>query len=113
MEAKFIKSIMIILLIGSCYSFQSGSNAQTSDLHQASDLKTKALTILQTKCNVCHQTRNPRKVFTHDNMGIYAAKIYKQVFVKRRMPKGDEIKLTAQEEQVLMSWLQTQAINKD
>jgi uncharacterized membrane protein len=46
-------------------------------------------------------------------MGVLAPKIYKQVFVKRRMPKGDEIKLTAQEEQVLMSWLQTQVLTKD
>jgi uncharacterized membrane protein len=113
METKFIKSIVIILLIGSCYSFQSGSNAQIPDRHHGSDLKMKALTILQTKCNVCHQTRNPRKVFTNDNMETYAPKIYKQVFIKRRMPKGDEIKLTPQDEQVLMSWLQTQVLTKD
>jgi uncharacterized membrane protein len=113
METKLIKGTVIILLIGSCYSFQSGTNAQTPDHYQGGDLKLRALTILQTKCNVCHQTKNPRKVFTNDNMGVLAPKIYKQVFVKRRMPKGDEIKLTAQEEQVLMSWLQTQVLTKD
>lgn len=39
-------------------------------------------------------------------MERHASKIYKQVFVYRRMPKGDEVKLTDQEYQSLKTWLQ-------
>jgi hypothetical protein len=69
------------------------------------ELKQKAFEILDTKCNVCHRKQNPFKVFSLRNMNKHAAKIYKQVFVKRRMPKGDEIILTEQEYQILKNWL--------
>jgi len=72
---------------------------------QNEDVKGKALKVLETKCNVCHRSSNPRRVFTAVNVDKLAPKIQKQVFVKRRMPKGDDIKLTLAEEQILRRWL--------
>ncbi len=43
-------------------------------------------------------------------MDKHAPKIHQQVFIKRRMPKGDNIKLTDQEYQTLQHWLQSQNI---
>ncbi len=44
----------------------------------------------------------------HDsNMLDYGTKIYEQVFVKRRMPKGNKIKLTQSKLAKLKKWLTT------
>jgi len=80
---------------------------ERTEFNQPVDLKLEALKILQTKCNVCHRTKNPRKVFTLDNMHVLAPKIHKQVFIKRRMPKGREIRLSSREYDVLENWLLT------
>ncbi|MEQ9165827.1 MAG: hypothetical protein RLO12_06205 [Fulvivirga sp.] len=74
---------------------------------EAFSLKEEAFKVLQTKCNVCHQKRNPGKVFTQSNMADYAAKIYEQVFVKKRMPKGNKIQLTESEVSTLKKWITT------
>nr|WKN39933.1 hypothetical protein K4G66_14665 [Tunicatimonas sp. TK19036] len=71
-------------------------------------LKQAALEVLQTKCNVCHKKKNPRRVFTLDNMSDLAPRIYKQVFVKQRMPKGKETQLTREEYNTLEKWLLTE-----
>ena len=75
------------------------------------DPKEKAFLLLNSKCNVCHRKQNPFKVFTRKNMNKNARKIYQQVFVKRRMPKGDKVRLTEENYQTLTNWLQTQNIN--
>jgi uncharacterized membrane protein len=106
MKLKIILTFTIILSMSSYYSYQSG--AATLDGQVDNDLKSSALTILKNKCNVCHRSQNPKKIFTSDNMESYATKIYRQVFIKRRMPKGDMIKLTADEEQLLKRWLKIQ-----
>lgn len=67
----------------------------------------KAFLILQTKCNDCHGQKKRNAVFTKENMNKFAKKINKQVFIKKRMPKGDEIKLSEQELAVLKSWVDT------
>ncbi|WP_160715243.1 hypothetical protein [Chitinophaga solisilvae] len=72
------------------------------------DVKTNALHVLQEKCNVCHVRQNPFKVFNERNMEKHASGIYKQVFLKNRMPKGNEIKLTAEERETLYNWLTAQ-----
>ena len=43
-------------------------------------------------------------------MDKHAPKIHKQVFVYKRMPKGDAVQLTAQEYQILKTWLQSKNI---
>lgn len=70
--------------------------------------KLNSFEILQAKCNVCHVRQNPWKVFTLENMNKFAPKIYKQVFVKKRMPRGNKIKLTELEYATLEKWLLTQ-----
>lgn len=74
-------------------------------VNAVTDLKSDAYEILKTKCNGCHRTRNPAKVFTADNMDRFSAEIYKQVFVKKRMPKGRENQLTLEEYERLKKWL--------
>jgi len=66
--------------------------------------KELAFKVLQTKCNVCHEQKNKRMIFTLDNMDSRGKKIYRQVFKWKRMPKGNEIKLTAEELTQLKSW---------
>ena len=75
------------------------------------EVKKEAFEILKNKCNVCHRKQNPFKIFSLKNMDKNASKIYQQVFVKRRMPKGDNIKLTNQEYQTLENWLNTHNLN--
>lgn len=71
------------------------------------ELETEVLSILKAKCNVCHRKQNPFKIFSLKNLDKHAPKIKEQVFVKKRMPKGDKIKLTDQEIQTLTQWLQS------
>lgn len=69
--------------------------------------KNQAFTVLVEKCNVCHATKKKTDIFTLDNMDSLAADIHKQVFVKRKMPKGRKIKLTESESRRLQIWLDT------
>ncbi|RFM26812.1 c-type cytochrome [Deminuibacter soli] len=66
--------------------------------------KQAALDVLQTRCNTCHVAQNPGKVFTENNMNGLAARIYKQVFIKHRMPKGGA-KLSDEEQNRLLNWI--------
>ena len=73
-------------------------------------LKKSALKILQSKCNLCHRKKNPFMIFNEKNMAKRAPKIYKAVFIDRRMPKGNEVQLTQEEYTKLEKWLFTQQI---
>ncbi|WP_431160829.1 hypothetical protein [Flagellimonas beolgyonensis] len=73
--------------------------------------KTKAFEVLDNKCNVCHGKRNRRRVFTMDNMNDWSTEIYKQVFIKKRMPQGKKIKLTSDEYQDLLTWISSLKTN--
>ncbi|MEM9052039.1 MAG: hypothetical protein AAGC47_08320 [Bacteroidota bacterium] len=70
-------------------------------------LKTQVFNILDHKCNVCHKKQNPFMVFNLINMDKRAKKIDKNVFELQRMPKGDEIKLTSEEKEILKNWINT------
>lgn len=72
---------------------------------QSTENQIQAFKVLEKKCNTCHQTDKPKQVYTLDNMNSLAKKINKQVFIKKRMPKGDDIKLTEEEYEQLKSWL--------
>lgn len=110
--AKFLIGIHIVV---SLYTFKHSQKNQKHkvlkvahvSIYEVSDSKTAAFKILENKCNVCHKKRNPFMIFKLKNMDKRAKKIYKQVFVKKRMPKGDEIKLTVEEYKVLEEWLKT------
>lgn len=75
--------------------------------------KQRAFSILTNKCNVCHMNRNHRRVFTEENMNPWANDVYKQVFIKKRMPKGKKIKLTSQEYQDLLTWISATKNNQN
>lgn len=75
--------------------------------HFYSKEKVAAFSILYSKCNRCHAKRNKRKVFTLENMDGLADKINEQVFVKKRMPKGNSIKLSQEDSKKLQNWLNT------
>lgn len=73
-------------------------------------LRDEVFRILDSKCNTCHRRQNPFMVFKPGNMERRARKIYRMVFVEKRMPKGNEVKLTAREYESLENWLKTQQI---
>ena len=79
--------------------------AKTSD-----PLKKETLQILENKCNICHRKKNPFMVFNEKNAPKRAKKIYQMVFVERKMPKGNEVRLTNEEYIKLEKWLFTQNI---
>jgi len=83
------------------------AKTEHSEFNQGPNPKLSAFKILETKCNACHRTKNPGKVFTLDNMNLLGPKIHKQVFVKQRMPKGKEIRMTQNEYDLLENWLLT------
>lgn len=72
------------------------------------ELKEKALEILEGHCNVCHKKQNPFMVFKAKNMTKRAGRIYKAVFVERRMPKGDQYNLSEKEAEQLKKWVLTE-----
>lgn len=98
-----VRSALILLIMIFCGRAMAAGGGPADG-----ELKKAALTVLENKCNVCHQQQHPGKVFTGNNMENLAPRIYKQVFVKKRMPKGDKIRLTETEAQQLKSWLETQ-----
>lgn len=68
--------------------------------------KEKAFKVLQTKCNVCHAIKKKVDIFTFENMDSLAYDINKQVFIKKKMPKGKKIKLTTSEKNDLSLWIE-------
>lgn len=96
------------LLILASFSPTALPDSKTIDsplLEKGDSLQEKALFILQSKCNDCHGKKKKKAVFTLENMNGYAKKINKQVFIKKRMPKGNEVKLTAEEREWLRKWV--------
>lgn len=68
-------------------------------------IKQSAFTVLEDKCNGCHKIQKPAYLFTLKNMDIHAADINKQVFIKKKMPKGEGNELTTLESAALRKWL--------
>ncbi|UTW63199.1 hypothetical protein KFE98_03315 [bacterium SCSIO 12741] len=102
--------LSIGLLVGKGpVTFQQPSGPSTQKDHYDFSLpltyKERAFQILDTKCNVCHRRQNKKRVFTPDNMSPWAQDIYEQVFEKRRMPRGNRIKLTQSEYDDLLTWI--------
>ena len=89
----------------------SSQNEQGIPVEGEPDLEKAVWTILDTKCNVCHRKQNPFRVFKLKKLNKYAPKIMEQVFVKKRMPKGEEIKLTLSEKNTLSEWLQSKNLS--
>jgi len=99
-----MKSVIIITLIS--ITFSSIENLSSSLITETPlSKKEQAFQILQTKCNVCHEKKNKRRVFTLENMDQNKKRIYRQVFKWKRMPKGNEIELTPKESAQLKEWI--------
>jgi len=73
--------------------------------------QTMAFEVLKNRCNYCHVTQNPSKVFTLENMNDFTKRINRQVFVWKRMPKGKDNNLDATEKEILSTWIEEQ-LNK-
>ena len=107
---NYFWSVLLTLSVLSINTYSKiETNSKLTIIKNSSNLeneyKTKAFKILDNKCNVCHRKRNKRRIFSEDNMDNWANDIYKQVFVKKRMPKGNKIKLTTKEYQELLTWI--------
>ncbi len=108
MKVLFIlSSIAVSLLVISPAKSKSLGATNTHSLNNRSVAKTKAFEILETKCNICHIKQNRKKVFSLENMNVFAPKIEEQVFVKKRMPRGKKIKLTDKEYEQLYIWIKS------
>ncbi|MEM1001746.1 MAG: hypothetical protein AAGH46_03760 [Bacteroidota bacterium] len=104
--AKLILGSFLIILSVSELPFSKKLSNNYETVNKSEDpARAKAFEVLTNKCNVCHTRRNKRRVFTTENMDAFAQDVYKQVFVKKRMPKGKNIKLTSQDYQDLLTWI--------
>ena len=100
MKWLFVALMSVVLL-----SFSFKETAEIAAVQSPDPkLKAKALIVLQNKCNVCHRKKNKSVIFTKENMNSKSRKIYKQVFVKKKMPKEDVV-LTTGERKDLQLWL--------
>ena len=104
-----MKILIILSIASSTFFLQQQESVVTEieslELTLVQNKKSDAFNILDTKCNVCHRTKNPWKIFTPENMNSFAPKIHKQVFVKKRMPKGKNNNLSKEELLILKNWL--------
>jgi len=110
-KTRLLKQTAILLALVAIPALQFAKQPNSESLEpfeKGANMKKAAYQVLHTKCNVCHQIKNPRRVFTLENMSGLAPKIYKQVFIKKRMPKGNDIQLTREEYNTLENWLLTE-----
>ncbi|QSE98796.1 hypothetical protein [Fulvivirga lutea] len=97
-----IITVIIILLT---HMIKAEAPAKHQPFAINTTLSAEVMSLLEAKCNSCHRKKNPFMVFTKKNMNKRAGKIYKQVFVKKRMPKGS--KLSYSESELLKAWLES------
>jgi uncharacterized membrane protein len=115
MKVKLILGLWIGILFPALTGLSAfkGNDTETGEEPSAkimavNQLKEEAFRILDTKCNGCHRKQNPFMIFSEKNMSKRAKKIYRMVFIERRMPKGNEVQLTQSEYNVLNRWLKTE-----
>ncbi len=108
----WLGAITAALMLFSSFDNPGEATTQNQRRVYAADLalQKQALEILDMKCNVCHRKQNPLMVFKEKNISKRAKKIYRMVFQERKMPKGDDIRLTNEEYTTLEKWLFTQEI---
>lgn len=107
-----------MLIVISCFGILSGFTPSATSQpgvsfytsNSSANVKLAAFNILKAKCNGCHVRQNSTKVFTTTNMNSLAQNIHEQVFIRKRMPRGNRVRLTEAEYNILRSWLMTQNI---
>lgn len=106
---KYLPIVILLTVLLHIRNTQKEKGSFSGDRHITylfqTDAKDRAFAVLRTKCNSCHATKKRTDVFTLENMDSLAADIHKQVFVKRKMPKGRKTKLTEEETRRLEVWL--------
>lgn len=102
---------MVLIFLAGCLSafmFRTDESSSVQSAYSSevapTSLKSRALIVLQNKCNVCHLKKNKSVIFDANNMVKKARKIQKMVFEKKKMPK-DDVTLTTQERKDLRLWL--------
>ena len=105
MKLPFILCCIFLELASSFILVDESEQFLKGQFSHQDDIRVKAFTVLQEKCNICHSTKKKADIFTLVNMDSLAPDIHKQVFVKRKMPKGRKVKLTEAETQHLKVWL--------
>jgi uncharacterized membrane protein len=115
---NFFIQIIALILVNSIETYESIKvNNESTEFHISDDFieysNEKAFQILNNKCNVCHRKQNRRRIFTEENMHTWANDIYKQFFIKKRMPRGKKIKLSSDEYQELLNWISSTKINQN
>jgi len=108
-----ISSILFIWIFGQRTAHSETFTEGHKQFKIQEDVKDLAFTVLKAKCNVCHATKKRTDIFTLANMDSLAADIHKQVFIKKKMPKGRKVKLTDEERQLLQNWLSTVVKNRE
>lgn len=83
----------IFLLMPVFLSILEGRQQDLTENYFQDDIKSQAFNVVKTKCNSCHATKKRTDIFTAENMDSLAADIWKQVFVKKKMPKGKKVNL--------------------
>ncbi|ABG58375.1 hypothetical protein [Cytophaga hutchinsonii] len=107
MKLIVLISIAVNLFVGSVKQREDPIPVHWVTADSAAHYKLAAYKLLQIKCNVCHEQRNRNAVFTCNNMNAWGTQINEQVFIKKRMPKGNAIVLTDADRQLLKKWLNT------
>lgn len=102
--------ILVLIFIGNFLSApaQAGYLGPTQT---PNPIYTKALEVLENRCNTCHKKHNPFKIFKAKNLEKYAPLIYQQVFEYKRMPK-DGSKLSTSEQEALLDLIELAKRNK-
>ncbi len=97
---KFAIFLLVILLV-----ISNKNNDEALGAIIQKDYKSIAFEVLQEKCNFCHAAKKRTDIFTLNNMDSLAFEVNKQVFVKKKMPKGKKTKLSEEESKALKDWL--------
>ncbi len=98
-----MKSFIVCLFLSFYCCFLSQVYSQGTNSRE--NIQNNAFQVLVLKCNVCHATKKRQDIFTLENMDSLSESIHKQVFIKKKMPKGKKIKLTYEELKALREWL--------
>jgi len=104
---KSLFYFVAVLVFGSVGFSLTASETSISPYEKEKDpIKQVAFKVLEAKCNGCHKIQKQDYVFTLDNMDTFASSIHKQVFVKKKMPKGPGNELSIDESAALKKWLE-------
>jgi len=115
---KYQKTILsslslILLLLFTCNFLKTPLQASGPASTFGSDpIHSKALEVLEQRCNTCHRKQNPFRIFKEKNLEKYAPLIYQQVFELKRMPK-DGSTLSQSEQEALLDLIEMAKSRKE